>query len=296
MLKKPIIFICHGLGGVLVKKSLIYSNTRTAAKVEHLWDVFVSTFAILFFGTPHGRAIRSHWLALEKLSDLTQQPRPGEIGQFQSATSDDDQVFQSVTGEFAPLMKQFRMFFFWEELPTLFGDHSMQIVDRSSAVLDLDNTEKAGIYATHSEMVKFDSRESSNYRTVIEALSRYCHDAPRIISHRWTQAIPALNQLRAGEAYELGGLGFDVHLERPFRHHKIAVHKSGPRCFYAPQEAAADYVGRETMFQTVCDAFFPMGEPIVCTKRKSFVVFGMGGSGKTQFCSKFAQDNRDRYH
>jgi len=110
-----------------------------------------------------------------------------------------------------------------------------------------------------------------------------------------TQAIPALNQLRAGEAYELGGLGFDVHLERPFRHHKITVHKSGPRYFYCPQEAAADYVGRETMFQTVYDAFFPMGEPIACAKRKSFVVFGMGGSGKTQFCSKYAQDNRDRY-
>ncbi len=28
--------------------------------------------------------------------------------------------------------------------------------------------------------------------------------------------------------------------------------------------------------------------------QKRFVVYGTGGSGKTQFCCKFAQDNQDR--
>ena len=29
--------------------------------------------------------------------------------------------------------------------------------------------------------------------------------------------------------------------------------------------------------------------------QKRFVVFGLGGSGKTQFCCKFASDNKQRY-
>jgi hypothetical protein len=296
MLRQPIIFVCHGLGGLLVKKSLVYSSTRTASKIDHLRDQFVSTFAILFFGTPHSRTVKSNWLALEKLLDSAQQPKAHHVDHLQHATEDEDlHFFQSITGEFAPLMKQFHMFFFWEELRTSFGDHSDFIVDPSSAVLDLDNTEKAGIHATHSRMVRFNSIESSNYRMVIEALFRYCHLAPRIVSHRWCQAIPALNQLRVDEAYELGGLGFDVHLERPFRHREVAMQRTTHRHFYPPQDAASDFIGREDMFRILYDAFFPGGSLNVSLKRKSFVVFGMGGSGKTQLCSNFAQDYQDQY-
>jgi GTPase SAR1 family protein len=30
-------------------------------------------------------------------------------------------------------------------------------------------------------------------------------------------------------------------------------------------------------------------------QHKIFVIWGLGGSGKTQFCLKFVEDNRDRY-
>jgi signal recognition particle GTPase len=30
------------------------------------------------------------------------------------------------------------------------------------------------------------------------------------------------------------------------------------------------------------------------THQKRFVIHGLGGSGKTQFCCKFAQDNREQ--
>lgn len=30
-------------------------------------------------------------------------------------------------------------------------------------------------------------------------------------------------------------------------------------------------------------------------KQKRFVIYGVGGSGKTEFCCKFAEDNRDQY-
>jgi hypothetical protein len=309
--RRPIIFICHGLGGVLVKKSLVYSSTRTAAKVDHLWDQYISTFAVLFFGTPHDRTSRATWLALEALLErsnlqnvheprLLSSPnttqRNGSVSSFiNTATVDDDlQFFKAITGEFMPLMRQFRMFFFWEELRTAFDDLTHFVVDQSSAVLDLDNIEKSGIHATHSDMVKFDSQNSPSYRTTLEALTRYCYDAQGIIANRWKQAIPALQRLRAGEAYELGGLGFDVHLGEHFHDREITVQKTVLRHFYPPQEATPDFIGRDDMFHKVYNAFFPAGVPEPSTKRKSLVVHGMGGSGKTQFCSKFAADCKER--
>lgn len=289
-LRRPIIFVCHGLGGVLVKRSLIYSSTRTSPKVVHLWDQFISTFAILFFGTPHGATTKSNWLALEELSrprrrlmsQMAGSPRPG---------AGDLQVPQSVDADFSPLVKQFHMFFFWEELPTSFGGHSDFIVETKSAAPKLDNTETAGIHATHSGMVKFSSRESSDYRTVIAALVTYCEKAPKIISHRWKQAELALKQLRAGEAWELGGFGFDVHSEQPLRHRNIAVH----RHFSPPRETTSNFIGREDMLRTLYKTFFPGGYPINSSSRKSFVIFGMGGSGKTQLSSKFANKHKIEY-
>jgi hypothetical protein len=63
-LDSTIIFICHGLGGILVKKVLAYSSTRTSKNVEYLHSIFTSTFAILFFGTPHNATHEGNWLVL----------------------------------------------------------------------------------------------------------------------------------------------------------------------------------------------------------------------------------------
>jgi len=51
--QRPIIFICHSLGGIIVKRALAYSASRTSKFIQHVHSIYVSTFAILFLGTPH---------------------------------------------------------------------------------------------------------------------------------------------------------------------------------------------------------------------------------------------------
>jgi hypothetical protein len=291
-LRRPIIFVCHGLGGVLVKKSLVYASTRTAPKVSHLWDHYVSTFAVLFFGTPHGHIDKSAWLEYEAMSKTTRHRLSDTL--FKPTANGDSQMPRLVDNDFAPLVKQFHLFFFWEELPTpLGGGRSALLVDHKSAAPKLDNTEAAGIHATHSDMCRFSSRTSSDYRTVIAALSTYCEKAPGIISRRWRQAEVALRQLRMGEVEEIGGFGFDVHLEQPYQSQDIRsrdmVH------FHIPEETSPTFVGRQDLLRTLRIAFFPDNYPTTRPGRKSFVVFGMGGSGKTELCSKFATDNKHEY-
>lgn len=283
--RRPIIFVCHGLGGVLVKKSLTYSSTRTAPKVVHLWDQFVSTFAILFFGTPHGKTSRTNWLALEKSSRQNASVRGRSLFQpkdyLQSSHGGHVQLSQAIDKEFSPLVKQFRIFSFWEGLQTDLGDRSDYVVDSESATLKVDNTESAGIPTTHSGMTKFSSATDSNYRTTIAALATYCEQAPMIISHLWSQAETALKQLRAGEAWELGGFGFDVHSEEPYRTPDVPIH----RHFHPPQETTPLFIGRQNLLSRLKAAFFTTASPIPKPGRKSFVICGMGGSGKTQLCS-----------
>lgn len=296
--RRPIVFICHGLGGVLVKKALAWSSTRTSAYVSHQYDIFVSTFAILFFGTPHDRTDRSQWLALESADNLEYH----EIAEGKSRThavsdEEDSRSLQIATDHFVPLMKQFRVFFFWEQLETEFGTQSRRIVEVFSAAPELYDTERSGIHATHSGMVKFSAANSSSYRTVLEALNRYCQEAPEIIAHRWKRAIRAIAQTRSEEAFELAGLELDIRLDHPNSRKISTAEAPRNQHFYPPQEAATDFVGREELFDALERALFTR-ESVDWTvnprQQKRFIVYGMGGSGKTQFCSKFARDYRER--
>ena len=291
--KRPIIFICHGLGGVLVKKTLIFSSSRTASHVHHLWSVFLSTFAILFFGTPHDREDKSNWFVLEDHSDAKRQIDPPS---YKSVTHNLN-CFHAITDQFPAIEKRFRMFFFWEEIPTQHNNRAYLIVDQTSAVPEMDNIEKCGIHATHSGMIEFNSINSSSYRTVLDALARYCEVAPCFIPRQWDDALQTLAQIRASEAYGLGGVELDKLIERPPTSIEIDLQGTTNRYFYPPREPTPDFVGREEMIMALHSALFLSngGEsahgPI---KRKLFIVYGMGGSGKTEFCSKFAQDYRGK--
>ena len=183
--RRPIIFICHALGGILVKKALSYSSTRTSKHVEHLYSIFASTHAILFFGTPHEGTDTRSWLARACSGDWSPQGRYSKESQILSAIETHSETLQAITEQFAHLMKQFHIFFFWEECRTDLKGGSRYIVEESSAAPIIDNTERAGIHANHAQMVRFSSREDSSYRTVVEALMRYCRQAPPIISRRW---------------------------------------------------------------------------------------------------------------
>jgi len=68
--------------------------------------------------------------------------------------------------------------------------------------------------------------------------------------------------------------------------------------FDIPKPVDPFYTGREDYAERLRSWFLPApsrkqrGEKIAKAEQKRFVVYGLGGAGKTQFCSKFAQDNR----
>ncbi|KAH8802451.1 tetratricopeptide repeat domain protein [Xylogone sp. PMI_703] len=291
---RPIIFVCHGLGGILVKKALAYSASKTSAQVVHLYSIFVSTYAVLFFGTPHTQVNMTRWLELEAMQNvelqasLRREPDKGHSNQH-------SETLDAITDQFAPLMKQFRVYFFWEEIPTKLKDGLRIIVDESSAAPILDNTERSGIDATHSRMIKFSSTKSSSYRTVLAALSRYCRDAPRVIERRWEVALSTLARIRSNEAFELAGLDVNIHDDLLFHSHHIDGPKTSyPRYFMPPPDTASEFIGREDASEMLHKALFSK-EQASNRNQKRFVVHGMGGCGKTQFCAKFAGDYQERF-
>jgi hypothetical protein len=294
--QRPLIFVCHGLGGIIVKSALVHSASRTSHQTSHLNSIYVSTFAILFFGTPHDRIDIGKWLALRQSGFAIYDPRA-------VANMRDDNAkppitlhaLDVITNQFAPLMKKIHLYLFWEGLATQLADGVDFFVEPSSAAPHTYDTERCGIMdSNHSGMVKF-HQDDTSYRTVISALKKYCHSAPEIIAYRWKEAMASLTRMRKSEASELTGLFIDIPDKTPlFGEEKEDTVEAVLRNehFYPPCAVSLDFIGQDEIIGALQTAFEPEQNSSFMEKQKRFVLYGIGGSGKTQISAKYAQDNR----
>lgn len=68
--QNPIIWICHSLGGILLKRALLYSNDLRAQQHECYRSIYICTYGIVFLGTPHTGSDAAGWgLMLQGMAD-----------------------------------------------------------------------------------------------------------------------------------------------------------------------------------------------------------------------------------
>lgn len=184
---------------------MAYSSSRSSSKITHLQSIHTCTFAILFFGTPHNGSSKAHLLSsLQKLASFSLPKGAVQIeSNLVQALEEGSETLQNITDQFAPIMSNFRIFFFWEQERTNLKYTKDYIVDETSAAPILDNTERCGIAADHTGMVKFEENTMQSFRTVMAALRRYAREAPQVIETRLIRASEILSNNRRQEAMEL---------------------------------------------------------------------------------------------
>ncbi|KNG45755.1 hypothetical protein TW65_07501 [Stemphylium lycopersici] len=277
---RPIVFICHGFGGLLVKRALSYSSSREGKAVEHLRSIYTCTYGILFLATPHN--------GFNKTGLLSQSSHAQGPSHFTLSLLKGSEMLNEVNEQFAPLMKHFAIYNFWEEVETQNGHITSFIVDYDSAAPPAwDNVERCGITATHSEMTKFASHADRRFQPVLEALSRYIRQAPALIASRWRTNIEVLHQKRQHEVDELlRPRG------QPFQVDTCPEHNEW--CLI-PRKSSSYFTGRQKHTINVKKMFGTVEKRTNYGMPKVLVIYGLGGSGKTQFCLKYAEDNKQRY-
>ena len=57
--RRPVVFLCHSLGGIVVKKALIIAHERSSDPVFK--DILMNTKAIAFLGVPHKGSDSAWW-------------------------------------------------------------------------------------------------------------------------------------------------------------------------------------------------------------------------------------------
>ena len=282
--RRPIIFICHGLGGIIVKKALIYSSMSTSPKISHLYYIFTSTFGLVFFGTPHEGIQRANWSLLARGWKGILKDRSNLL----AAIEKNSETLENITEQFAPLLKHVHIHNFWEELETNRAITRGYIVTPSSAAPAWDNTSRSGLPATHSGICKFRDRSEPGYRAICGFISRVKGKACQDFSTRSKLADDYLAAQRQSEANEI--LAFNVHRgNEPFNVRLETTVEIQNKHFLVPSRVSQHYTGREKL---ALDLQEKLLEPLAQQKR--FVLYGLGGSGKTEFCLKFASDHKER--
>lgn len=65
--------------------------------------------------------------------------------------------------------------------------------------------------------------------------------------------------------------------------------------YEVPYNVSSVFTGRDNILQRLHDTCIPSQEQALNRQQKRYVLYGLGGSGKTQICLKFAEESREKY-
>ncbi|TGJ82981.1 hypothetical protein E0Z10_g5803 [Xylaria hypoxylon] len=243
-IERPIIFVAHSLGGLVVKSALIHSDaTRQGALHEHR-SVKTSTYGrtlvniASIFTAADDRLLRH----LEKDSEWLQQ----QLSQY-----------NPISGEFVT-----KFAYETYETSTIPG-HKLLVVPKASAIVPGHaDAEPIAINADHINMVRFPKNTDGGYTKVSETLQIMVMVARATIQSRWEE------EVRVKEARDNVNR-FTLPLDLS---HVVEV----PR-----------FVAREKELSEMDAVLGKTGE------RRTAILHGLGGMGKTQLARDDAVQIRD---
>ncbi|KAI1115455.1 Alpha/Beta hydrolase protein [Nemania sp. NC0429] len=182
--KRPIIFIGHSLGGIVIKSALIHSNSTNDGHLAHHKPIKVSTYGILFMGTPHsgGKGVTMGQIA-QSVASIFVHTNDNVLQHLQQQS----EWLTKQKDDYASIMRDFVTKFGWEVYPTplLSGLSSIVVVPQWSAIGWQDNAEPVQIMANHITMVKFRGEDDPEYNKVWKKLAIMAQEAEEKIKKNW---------------------------------------------------------------------------------------------------------------
>ncbi|KAA6406627.1 MAG: TPR repeat protein [Lasallia pustulata] len=262
---RPIIFVAHSLGGIVVKSALIHSEAARRGALEEHRSIKLSTYGILFMGTPHqgGSGVHLGELMLKVASIFVTAD-----DKILKHLERDSEWLQQQLGQYAPISNDFVTKFAYEMFPTriALGKAIMVVPQASAVVPGATNAEPVAIPADHLNMVKFASRQNGGYEKVSGHLQLLAEEAPEAIGARWEEQ----DRIRKAQA----------NVKEDFT---VPFSLSG-----IPETEI--FVGRKEELAKIKEAFQGDG-----SQRTIVLLHGLGGIGKTQLAVTFVKEHRDTY-
>jgi len=202
--ERPIIFICHSLGGLVVKRALSYSFNVNNSNLEQQRSIYVSTYGVVFLGTPHNGSDLAKWGSLlQAIASVAPKRILDSSPQLVDALKSQSETLQNINRYFVQIMYRFHILFCHEGKPTDLKGTRQFIVDQDSAAPDFADVERMVIETDHSHMCKFATKRSPGYEGVAEAIKRFAENAAGTIKRRWLEERDARGNALRAQAFDI---------------------------------------------------------------------------------------------
>ena len=295
----PIVFVAHSLGGIVVKRALIHSSGKKGEHTEHLQSIALSTYGILFLGTPHLGCETTKWASWSNdVSSITRK----DVSQARllEALKPNSETLQNIHRQFVELASDFHIFFFHA---TKMDNDWRYLVDESSAAPVIQDVERAGIQQDDSHMCTFDNDGTPGFHLVTEAIQRYAAEAPQAISKRWVVEYGE-RQLRLHGGMTSGPMWYPTSNPalQTFDTSATSDHATTDPAKPQPQpqpqrhylvhwDRMNHFVGREAQLEKIANFFTGSSTQ----QPRVLVVHALGGQGKSQLVLEYCQRRRKDY-
>ncbi|KAK2931804.1 Alpha/Beta hydrolase fold [Fusarium oxysporum f. sp. vasinfectum] len=167
---RPVIFVCHSLGGLVVKRALSTSRGDST-----YCSIFDSTFGVVFFGTPHHGGNGAGLGAIA--ASITRAVLGNPSNSFLEALTQDSNFLSIITDDFSQLLEKLYFISFFETRPL--GKTRQIVVDRASATLGLgrEREKQIGLDADHARICKFSQADDPMYQQVEDNIAEIVNAA-----------------------------------------------------------------------------------------------------------------------
>ncbi|TPX13273.1 uncharacterized protein E0L32_006246 [Thyridium curvatum] len=272
--ERPVIFVCHSLGGLVCQDALVQARERSEA---HLRRVLLCTFGIALLGTPNQGSGLARWAELlaRKLGVLKQ-----TNSQIVGVLRRDSEVLARIQGSFQSMLKARReelglrdieIVCFYEELPL--PGVGLVVLPQSAS---LPGHIAVGIHAKHKDIARFGNGDDPGFVAVAQELRRWVREID--LTERDVLMIPNghNNSSQGGADKQLASRDSCVPFLVPFT--------SNP-----------DFVGRQGILEQLRDKLGYLAPRTKNTWQPKAALFGLGGIGKTQIALTFLYWVRETY-
>ena len=307
--ERPIIFVAHSLGGLIVKRALVASSAIRGNKTGHLRSLYVSTYGILFLGTPHRGFDIETWISRWR-------PQPGSVEypkqidfrpQIIHSLGIKNETLENIERQFIQISNKICIYFFYEGKPTNICGTWHYVVDEESAAPVIQDVERTGIQQDHIHMCQFESECSPGFCVVTDAIQRYAAEAPKRIQADW-QSERAEGDLRTeAQVRDLrGGAIYHVHKAVDTSVNRVGDSssasgsrddKSRPvsqqkRHYIVPRRRVEHFVGRKAELDKISSHFATGSRK---NRPQVLILHALGGQGKSQIAIEYCQISAEQY-
>ncbi|CAG9990630.1 unnamed protein product [Clonostachys byssicola] len=165
---RPIVFVVHSMGGLVVKKAYLLGIHDETYKA-----IVESISAVVFLATPH----RGTHLAetLSHILSATFQSSKSFISDLNKGSF----AIEDINEQFRHFAPKLSIWSFYETLATSIGPSKIMVLEKDSSVLGYPSEISKPLHANHKSICKYDSPADENYVAIKNAIAYTVSDSLR---------------------------------------------------------------------------------------------------------------------